>query len=79
MATIGSYDLRYVREGIGGLRRIKIEQDDKHGKLPVLQSIIFEHTDIEDGTIETNSSVIFTLSASYISLPRETLYLLRSL
>ena len=41
LATVGSYDIRYMREGIGSLRRIKIEQDDKHGKLPSLQSFIF--------------------------------------
>ena len=51
LATVGSYDIKYMREGIGSLRRIKIEQDDKHGKLPSLQSFIFEHADIEDGTI----------------------------
>ena len=36
IATIGSYDIKYFREGIGAIRRIKIEQDEKHGKLPSL-------------------------------------------
>ena len=70
---MGSYDVKYMRDGLGSVRRIKMEQDEKHGKLPSLSGMVYEHTDIEDGTIESNSSVVFTLSASYLSLPKEEL------
>lgn len=70
IATIGNYETKYMREGLSTLRRIKLQQDDKLGKLAQLSQIVIENIDIEDGTIEDNSTVVFTLSASYLAFPK---------
>jgi hypothetical protein len=46
LVTVGSYGERFMREGLGSLRRIKMEQDEKQGKLPAIQAVIFDNGDI---------------------------------
>jgi hypothetical protein len=43
------------------------------GKLAQIQEIVVENVDIEDGAIEDNSTVVFTLSASYLAFPQRVI------
>lgn len=73
MATIGSYSPKYLQGGIASLKRVKIEQDEQFGKLPKMQAIILQSKDKEINSVEAVSSVIFSLSASYVGLPSMTI------
>lgn len=51
LVTIGHYDVKFMRDGMSSLRRIKLEQDEKLGKLGQISALVVENVDIEDGNI----------------------------
>ncbi len=46
--------------------------DEKYGKLPAMQGLIFENDD-EETNIDAEGSIVFSLSASYIAFPKLTI------
>mgnify|MGYP000925196148 FL=1 len=68
--TIGDMTAKYTKYGYGGISWISMPDDEGFGRLPELVGIGVSDVgdDKEYDTVE-NISVVFTLSASYISLP----------
>lgn len=67
--TIGGVSPKYLEKGLSSFVRVKMIADEKYGKLPSMQGIIFENDD-DQITIEAEGSIVFSLSASYIAFPK---------
>ena len=73
IVTIGGYWTAYTEKGVASFRRIKMEEDEKYGKLPKTQGLVLEGEEYDDSNIEMDSFALFTLSASYLGLPKPAL------
>lgn len=43
--TIGAMSQRFAEKGLSSIVKVKLEEDDKYGKLPRMQGIVFESQD----------------------------------
>ena len=43
--TIGALSQRFAEKGLSSIVKVKLENDDKYGKLPRMQGVVFENKD----------------------------------